>query len=744
MLSFRLAREEISRLLSRRILRLALIVLMIVPLLYGALYLWAFWDPYGALDRIPVALVNLDQPVRSGGETLTAGADLTKELLDKGTFAWRVVDGPEAARGVKRGTYYSALTIPRGFSAALATADSDAPVPARLRVVMHESKSMIAAQIEGKVFGEVRKAASASGSRGYFDHMFEGFGDVRDNLAEAADGSVRLADGLADADAGAAALRSGAGDAHSGGEDLASGLGTLADGADTLAKGTGTLASGVDKVAGGARSLAGGAGALAGGADKVAEGADGLADGMATLGTGAESLSAAARRLSEGATQLDSGVDSALRKVGEAAAGAAAVRDGATGVDALLTAYAEAHPEAAADPTFARALGSARAVAAGSADLAAGLGAAKDDGAALSEGSNNVAQGAAQLHSAASRLSAGVADAAAGAGALALGAGDVADGGTTLATGAEALTAGARSAAKGAGKAAKGSVKLARGIASARLGAEDLASGLGRLDSGVGTLASGLGDAKSGSRELANGLTAGVDEVPAYTAAQRDQHAAMMSDPVALDTERLGEVTNYGTGFAPYFIPLALWVGSLIVYLVVNPLPEKAVRSGHPAPIVALSGLLPGMLLAVGQSALMYVVLRMALKLAPVQPVAFFGMVLLTAIVYSAILQWLSVSFGPAGKLLGIVVLMLQLTSAAGTFPLETLPGFFRAISPWLPMTYAVAGLREAISGGDMGFLAVNAWTLAAFGVAAFLGMSVTAWRARSWDAERLRPTFEL
>lgn len=744
MMSLSIAREEISRLLSRRIIRLALVVIMVIPLLYGALYLWAFWDPYGKLDRIPVALVNLDTPARSGDTTVSAGADLVDELVEKGTFEWHLVDPATAVKGVEDGTYYSSLTIPAGFSAALASADSKDPVHPQLVVAMHESKNMIASQIEAKVFSEVRKAASSSASAGYFEGVLLGLSDVREGLVDASDGAGELAEGLEQADSGASELADGATDADQGGRALAQGLGTLASGAQDLAGGVGALANGSDELAEGAGTLASGAGDLASGAGDLASGAGDLASGMGRVQTGSSTLASSAQALAAGAHQVDAGVTTARDGIAQAATGAAQVRDGVLGVQQLLAAYAAAHPEASGDPVFAQAMGTVGAVAGGASDLAGSLASADTDAATLVAGARALSGGADELAEGAGALAAGVEGAARGATALASGAREVASGSRQVASGAGELDAGAGALAEGAASAAAGSTRLAGGIGKARSGAETLADGLDRLSSGAGDLADGLGDARAGSSELASGLTAGVAEVPAYSPAEREERAAFMGDPVTLETERIGEVANYGTGFAPYFIPLALWVGALIVYLVVNPLPERAVRSGAPAPIVALAGLWPGMLLAVGQSVLMYVVLRGALGLAPVQPLAFFGIVLLTAIVYSTILQWLSVSFGPAGKVIAIVVLMLQLTSAAGTFPLETLPTFFQVVSPWLPMTYAVAGLREAISGGDMALLGHDALMLAVFGIAAFAGMTFTAWRARGWDSERLAPMFQL
>ena len=68
-----------------------MVAILLVPLLYGALYLWAFWDPYGKLDQMPVALVNLDRAVTVDGETLHAGADLADKLVDGHDVGWHLV-----------------------------------------------------------------------------------------------------------------------------------------------------------------------------------------------------------------------------------------------------------------------------------------------------------------------------------------------------------------------------------------------------------------------------------------------------------------------------------------------------------------------------------------------------------------------------------------------------------------------------------------------------------------------------
>ena len=745
MRSLNLAGIELRRLSGERMARAAMVVITLVPLLYGVLYLWAFWNPYSLLDKLPVALVNSDVPVTVDGTTISAGKDLSAKLLDRGTFGWHEVTLAEADAGLADDTYYMALEIPSDFSANLGTANSKHPVRARLRVIDHESTNLLATQIGGRVFTEVRAAAGASASRGYLDKMFVGFSDARGGIIDAAAGANTLADGLAEARDGAKALAAGSSDAVAGATKLTSGLGALDAGAATADAGAHKLADGTKALSAGLGSARSGAVELAGGAEQVAGGAGALASGAEKLSAGGDSLASSAGKLAGGAAKLDAGVDAALTQIGTAVHGSAQVRDGAAGVDSLLKAYVAAHPEAASDPTFAAALGTAAAVKAGSATLADGLAGAAVQGPTLAGGSQQVADGSAALAAGATSLAGGLAASSAGAKRLADGAGTVAAGGARLSAGMGSAASGSRKLAAGAGALAAGTAKLSAGAGDAAAGAGALAGGLARLDDGAGALAAGLVPAVSGSRELASGLTAGAKELPAFSAAEQKANAKMMSDPVAMDVTRMDEVANYGAGFAPYFIPLALWVGALMAYFIVRPLPQRALASGASARAAAFAGFWPAAAIGVAQAVVLVAVLDLGLGLKPVAPLALFAFTILSALSFLAVLQFLMAALGSAiGKITSIVLLMLQLTSSAGTFPIETVPPFFQAIHPWLPMTYVVGGLRQAISGGDMQALAGKAAVLVAFGVAALLGTWLTARRQQVWTMDRLRPSFEL
>ena len=136
----RLARFELRR-FRGPLPKIALAFVLIIPLLYGAIYLTANWDPYGKLKDLPVALVDQDQPAKVGKQTITAGADFARDLHEKRSFNWIDVDSDEAARGLREGDYYLTVTVPADFSANLVSGQTD---PAAVRAELEATTAALA------------------------------------------------------------------------------------------------------------------------------------------------------------------------------------------------------------------------------------------------------------------------------------------------------------------------------------------------------------------------------------------------------------------------------------------------------------------------------------------------------------------------------------------------------------------------------------------------------------------------
>lgn len=297
---------------------------------------------------------------------------------------------------------------------------------------------------------------------------------------------------------------------------------------------------------------------------------------------------------------------------------------------------------------------------------------------------------------------------------------------------------------KGAHDVAKGAADIHAGLGTASTGSTDLDKGVGKLKKGAGALDGGILKLSDGSVQLATGLHDGVGQIPDYDKRARDQRTDVMSDPVKLASQAVHKAPNYGTGFAPYFIPLSLWVGAMVAYMLIQPLNRRALAAGASAWRIAFAGWLPVAAVGVLQIAALMSVLHFGLGLEMQRTAGTLGYLALTSCCFAAIVQWLNAKFGAAGRILVLAALMLQLTSAGGTYPVQTSPAFFNAIHPYLPMSYVVDGLRRLITGGDLGVVWQGCAVLAAFTVGALALTALSARQKQVWSLDRLHPELSL
>ncbi|NUT38241.1 MAG: ABC transporter permease, partial [Hamadaea sp.] len=275
-------------------------------------------------------------------------------------------------------------------------------------------------------------------------------------------------------------------------------------------------------------------------------------------------------------------------------------------------------------------------------------------------------------------------------------------------------------------------------------GARQLDSGLSQLSGGTQTLAAGLADLTDGASRLADGLADGAARIPGYDADDRAARAGVLGDPVALQRDTDHAAASYGVGFAPYFLSLALWVGAMLTYMLLKPVNRRHVLAGSPAWRAALAGYLPAAGIGVAQAVVLFLVVRFGLDLVPVSPWGTLAVLVATSLTFTAILQALGALLGAPGRLVALALLMLQLTSSGGTYPVQTSPGFFQALHPWLPMTYVVAALRRLTVGGSWDAVWVAFGVLAAVGALAFAGTAFAARRSRRLTVTALHPALTL
>ncbi|PPS74847.1 MULTISPECIES: YhgE/Pip family protein [Streptomyces] len=694
MRSSRLAALELRRFGRGKLPRAALVALLVLPLLYGALYLWSFWDPYGRLDRIPVALVNDDKGATAGGKKITAGDDITKGLHDSKTFDWQEVSASEARRGVEDGSYYLSLTLPADFSERIASSSGNTPETGALQVRTNDANNYIVGQISRTVFSEVRQAASTKTSRSFLDKIFVSFSDIHGKTVKAAKGADQLNGGI--------------GKAEKGSKDLADGL-------KKAKGGSGKLATGLKKLHTGAGDLEDGSKRVAEGTQKLADRVNGTADKVGPFLKGNEkTIGDSAQLVADSSGVIRKHLDTLVKTAPTAAKGARA----ASGT--LNDVYARRCDDPVLPDPACSDLKKAKDAAADVTTIADDVNTliADQDG-DLDKLDKNLAALQKQSQALANRaphLSEDLTDAVKKINALNDGAAEVA--------------AGAKKLHKGIGTAKTGAVGLDKGVGKLKTGADDLNGGIFKLVDGSGKLAGGLHD--------------GAEKIPDYDEQDRDRRTEVMADPVRLASQDLHKAPNYGTGFAPYFIPLSLWVGAMVAYMLIAPMNRRALAAGAPAWRIALSGWLPVVAIGVLQTVALMSVLHWAVGLEMVRAAGTVGFLFLVTACFAAIVQWLNARFGAAGRILVLALLMLQLTSAGGTYPVQTSPGFFNALHPFLPMSYVVEALRRLITGGGLEPVWHACVVLTAFTAGALALTAVAARRRQVWTLDRLHPELSL
>ena len=474
--------------------------------------------------------------------------------------------------------------------------------------------------------------------------------------------------------------------------ELLGGLSTIhaqlvdaSDGAGRLATGAHDAHSGASRLTKGSVQLVSGEQDLVTGTARLAAGATELSDGLATLDKRTDALPTQTKRLAEGAREVADGNAKVAAAGRRAAAAGQDLTDGLAALDEQLPARLAA--AGLTDEQVAAVLDETDRLRAPVTEANGTLQSTSQDLDRLAGGADAVADGAEQLAASSPELESAIDRAAAGS--------------AGLASGAAQLDAGQRRALSGA---------------------QQLFSGVERLDTGLASLDSGAGT-------LATSLTDGAEQVPDPTPAQRKAVAQTIGAPVGITSHALATAGSYGAGLAPFFLALAMWIGGFTLFTRARPLVEEAITSRWAVLPVALGGWLAPAAIGAAQAVLAWVVVRFAVGIDLAHPWAVLGFMLLVSMTFMAVIHGLMARLGDTGQFLGLVLMVLQLVSAGGTFPWETLPGPLRALHHVLPMSYAVEGLRTLAYGGPRMHVGLDVGVLLAWAGGALLLSTAAAHR---------------
>lgn len=265
----------------------------------------------------------------------------------------------------------------------------------------------------------------------------------------------------------------------------------------------------------------------------------------------------------------------------------------------------------------------------------------------------------------------------------------------TLIDGVNQLNNGSSELVQGTNQLTQNSGTLVNGAAQLADGADQINDGSNQLADGSQTLGEGLDTLKDGTHTLATSLQDGADEVNAID--PTDETYTMFSNPTKLTHKEYSHVPNYGAALAPYIMSMALYIGA-VVFNTIYPVRKKSLagQSGAAWWGSKMSvALLSAVLMALIEGGIL-----MLLGLHVQSVGKFFLMAVVAALTFMSIVSFFTIALDNVGRFIAMLLLIVQLGGSGGTFPMPLTNGFFNAIHPFLPMSYSIYGLREAISGG--------------------------------------------
>lgn len=665
MIKNKMLRAEWKHLFSNKILLISMAVISFIPILYSGFFLGSIWDPYGQTKNLPVAFVNEDKGTSLNGKSLNIGESVEKKLKDNHDLGWEFVGKQQADEGMNSGHFYAVVTIPSDFSQKVSSITESEPQQAVINFTTTPAKNYIGSLVSNQAAAKVKSSVSEQITQAYAKGILENLDKLGIGLDTAANGASTLHDGLG-----------------------------------RLQSGTQTYASGVKQLAVNQQSLAGGLAQLSDGSRKLQAGLGQLSNNLPTE----SQLS----QLSDGMKQLQSGINQLNASVSNPSPALVAQQNKVeTDAQTLVQTMEASRSDLLMAGGTLQALGT-QAAASGSESTTISLPQISNISQAFTKTQTIIAQTTillGDLQTLTQQLSAQQTQLQAGVSALNNGVNQLTP---------NAITAfnGYNSVRFANNQLLAGSASLTNGLNEAKSGSQKLANGASLLESRSGALIDGTSQLASGADTLANKLAYASNRIKIQPTGATTQQ--QIANPVKSEMTEKGNVPNYGYALSPYVLSLSLFVGAIVLN-VIYPI-RKTFSEQESAIRWWLSKASVAGVAAFMQATILMLVMVFFLGLTPEHPAHFIGAIYLTSFAYMSIVSLLVIVLDNPGRFLAMVLLVLQLGSSEGTFPIQTADGFFQTINPLVPMTYSIRALRQAISGGlDNAFYGSSMWVLAGF-----------------------------
>lgn len=758
--------EELKALIKSPKLWVTMIGVALVPALYNLSFLGSMWDPYGNVENLPVAVVNEDKSATLNDKTLTIGDDIVDSMSKNKALDYHFVSQKKADKGLKDGDYYMVITLPEDLSEKASSLLTDNPKKLNIKYQTTAGRSFVASKMSESAMTKLKDTVSENITETYTKAVFKSMSSLQDGLKKASDGGTQLVDGSQKLESGSQTITDNLNKAASGSQTLADGTATLSSGLTTYTNGVSTLASGANELNSNSVALISGIAQLKESSTQVqrlVDGANSLTDGLQQLATSTtlsaeesaniQSLISGLPQLNAGIQQLNASVSEISTNVGitqistvlsDIASQAQGIleaeeKDSSDRLAAIQATAAYQSLDASQQAELVNALNtSGNSVSQQAQQILTDVQTMK---ASLTELSSSLSSKVTELQAGVSQIASQSNIALPGSVAaltklsagltkvntvtttqLVPGSSQIASGVSTLNTklssGANELLTGATTytnavsqIASGANQLVANNTQLTSGASQLQSGAEALASGSSKLAAGSGTLTNGLTTLTDGLTTLTSSLSDASHQLSLVSVDSKN--AKMVSAPVSTAAKDNDNVKVNGIGMAPYMIAVSLMVVALSTNVIfASSLSGRPVKNRFEwaKQKLFINGLISTVGSLVLYGAIQFLGFEANYEWRTIFLIILGGWTLMALV--TALVGW----DNRYGSFLSLVMLLLQVGSAGGSYPIELSPKFFQVVHPYMPMTYIVTGLRQTIS--MTGSIGTQVGVLSAFLVA--------------------------
>ncbi|MQW22487.1 MULTISPECIES: YhgE/Pip domain-containing protein [unclassified Lactococcus] len=745
-----MTKQEWKNLFKNKILLISVIAITFIPTLYSTIFDKSVWDPYGRAKDLPVAVVNQDKSVKLLGEDVSVGADVVDNLKKNHDLDWNFVSESEATKGVKSNKYYMVITIPEDFSESAASIVNKDPKKMKITYTTNGSLNYIAEEISKvgatTLDSQIREQVIAS----YVTAVGKVAKQLEAGIVTAADGSAQLSSGTFTLGSGLNQYTAGVATAATGADQLKSGLGTLSGSIPALSSGVSQLDKGSNQISAALNEVNSKVQPLSGKTAEIQQAATDLSKGSSELATALQEfegklspaeikdletkiqiLETEATKLLTNTSKLNklsddaSSISNDLTTISQDLTGLQTdLADRQTQIDAKIDEVVE---RIVTDQTMQQKLkdelkSEIKSVEGQSNtkvdDIKSKIEIASTNTAEFAKNAKELADTTNGLAASANSVKLAIADTKSGISdirrlienspglqnskSLVEKLNGVSSKLSELSTQLPTVFTSVNTLATGSTQLSNGLDSLQGQIPTLASGVTQLNSGAGQLDSGMQELVSkntelnsGVKALEDGAQELAKGLESGAADTKMFSLTKKT--VDQVSAPTNLVEDNYSNVSNYGEALAPYIMSLALFVGCML-FNFVYPIRKVSLEGQSSISWFASKAILG---IVVASAMAIIEVLFMLMFGLPVDNMFMFVLTALaTAWCYMGITMFLAMTFDNPGRFVAMILLVLQLGGAGGTFPVQLQANFYQNIHPYLPMSYSVYSFRNAISGG--------------------------------------------